>query len=127
VVFNVADAERSLEFYTGKLGLRAERVEDFRGGRVPFPSVRVNASTILDFFPPPYSHAAPGGSNVNHIALTIANSPEEIRAFLKARGIEIEREMTGNFGAQGDGAHAFHVMDPDGNMLELQSYGGGVR
>ena len=127
VVFNVADPERSLEFYTGKLGLCPERAQEFRDGKIPFPSVRVNANTILDFFPPSYSHAAPGGNNVNHIALTIANSAGEIRAFLQARGIEIVREMTGNFGAQGDGAHAFHVMDPDGNMLELQSYDGGAR
>ena len=30
--------------------------------------------------------------------------------------------MTGNFGAQGDTAHSFHIVDPDGNLLELQSY-----
>jgi hypothetical protein len=30
--------------------------------------------------------------------------------------------MTGNFGAQGDTAHSFQVFDPDGNLLELQSY-----
>lgn len=122
VVFNVADAERSLRFYAETLGLRPERVEEFRAGSVPFPSVRVNAQTIIDLFPPEYHRATPGGNNVNHIALTFANRPEEIETFLNERGVPIVREMTGNFGAQGDTAHAFHIVDPDGNMLELHAY-----
>jgi catechol 2,3-dioxygenase-like lactoylglutathione lyase family enzyme len=122
VVFNVADPERSLRFYCGMLGLRAERADAYRAGTVPFPSVRVSDQTIIDFFPPSYHHARPGGNNVNHIALTAANTPREIEAFLRERGVEIVREMTGNFGAQGEGAHAFHVLDPDGNMLEIHAY-----
>lgn len=122
VVYNVADPERSLRFYIDMLGLQGERVDEFRAGLVPFPSVRVNAHTIIDFFPPQYHQTEPGGNNVNHIALTVSNTPDEIEAFLRERHIAIVREMTGNFGAQGDGAHAFHIADPDGNMLELHAY-----
>lgn len=122
IVFNVADVERSLEFYADRLGLQPERVDEFRAGKVPFPSVRINAGTIIDFFPPAYHKTAPGGQNVNHIALTLENTPAQIAAYLNERGIAIVREMTGNFGAQGDTAHAFHVFDPDGNMLELHAY-----
>jgi catechol 2,3-dioxygenase-like lactoylglutathione lyase family enzyme len=120
--FNVSDPERSLQFYAGTLGLQPLRFDEFRAGKVPFPSVRVNAETILDFFPPEYHRETPGGRNVNHVALTLADTPAQIEAFLKERGIEIVLEMTGNFGAQGDNAHAFHVLDPDGNMLELHAY-----
>ena len=122
VGFNVADPERSLRFYAGTLGLQPERVEEFRAGNVPFPSVRVSEETILDFFPPEHHRVRPGGNNVNHIALTFENTPAQIEAFLRERQIDIVREMTGNFGALGDTAHAFHVMDPDGNMLELHAY-----
>jgi catechol 2,3-dioxygenase-like lactoylglutathione lyase family enzyme len=122
VVFNVSDTERSLGFYAETLGLSPERVDEFRAGSVPFPSVRVNAETIIDLFPPEYHRAQPGGNNVNHIALTLANTPREIEAFLRARGIPVVREMTGNFGARGDTAHAFHVRDPDGNLVELHAY-----
>ncbi len=122
VVFNVSDPERTLRFFAGTLGLAPERVDEYRAGKVPFPSVRVNAETIVDFFPPEYHRTAPGGNNVNHIALTVAQTPTEIEAFLTASGIPIVREMTGNFGAQGDTAHAFHVADPDGNVLELHAY-----
>ena len=122
VVYNVFDVERSLEFYAGVLGLQPERVEAFRAGTVPFPSVRVNSETIIDLFPPQYHLSERGGNNVNHIALTLANTPAQIEAFLNSRGIAIEREMTENFGARGDTAHAFHVTDPDGNTIELHAY-----
>jgi catechol 2,3-dioxygenase-like lactoylglutathione lyase family enzyme len=123
VVFNVADPERSLRFYSESLGLTPERVDDYRAGRVPFPSVRVNDRTIVDFLKRE-NGAMPRWENVDHIALTFANTPDEIRAFLDERKIPIAKEMTGNFGAQGDTAHSFHVHDPDGNVLELQAYSG---
>jgi catechol 2,3-dioxygenase-like lactoylglutathione lyase family enzyme len=122
VAYNVSDVERSLRFYAGVLGLHAERVDEFRAGTVPFPSVRVNAETIIDLFPPEYHRCEPRGHNVNHIALTAADTPAQIEAFLKRQGVPIAREMTGNFGAHGDTAHAFHVTDPDGNTIELHAY-----
>lgn len=124
VVLNVSDAELSLAFYAGILGLRPERVDEFRSGRVPFPSVRVDARTIIDLLDPEHRGTTPPDRNLNHIALALGNAPPEIAEFLKERGIAIEREMTGNFGAQGDTAHSFHVFDPDGNLLELQAYEG---
>src|ERR1700729_2403268 len=122
VVLNVSDAERSLAFYAGILGLRPERTDEFRSGRVPFPSVRVDAGTIVDFLDPAHRDAAPADRNLNHIALALGNAPAETAEFLKERGIPIVRERPGNFGAQGDTAHSFHVFDPDGNLLELQAY-----
>ena len=122
VVFNVADVERSLQFYTETLGLKPERAEEFRVGAAPFPSVRVNSETIIDLFPPEYHRSKPRGNNVNHITLTVNTPPEQIKAYLGERGVKILREMTGNFGAQGNTAHAFQVSDPDGNTIELHAY-----
>ncbi len=122
VVLNVSDAHRSLAFYAGVLGLRPERTDEFNSGRVPFPSVRIDPHTIVDFLDPAHRDATPPDRNLNHIALVLANAPAEIAQFLNERGIPIVREMTGNFGAQGDTAHSFHVFDPDGNLLELQAY-----
>jgi catechol 2,3-dioxygenase-like lactoylglutathione lyase family enzyme len=122
IVLNVADAERSLAFYAGILGLRPERTDEFRSGRVPFPSVRVDAGTILDFLDRAHRDPTLPSRNLNHIALALGNAPSEIAKCLKERNLPIVREMTGNFGAQGDTAHSFHVFDPDGNLLELQSY-----
>ncbi|MGB8910485.1 MAG: VOC family protein [Candidatus Cybelea sp.] len=122
IVLNVSDAQRSLAFYAGILGLRPERTDEFRSGRVPFPSVRIDAGTIVDFLDPVHRDPTLPSRNLNHIALALGNAPSEISEFLNERNVPIVREMTGNFGAQGDTAHSFHVFDPDGNLLELQSY-----
>jgi catechol 2,3-dioxygenase-like lactoylglutathione lyase family enzyme len=122
VVFNVADPERSVAFYSETLGFPTERLDKFRAGTVPFPSVRLNSTTIVDFLPRNANSEASANHNVNHIALTFANTPEEIKAFLEERGVEIVREMVDNFGAQGETAHSFHIKDPDANVLELQAY-----
>jgi catechol 2,3-dioxygenase-like lactoylglutathione lyase family enzyme len=124
VVFNVADAERSLRFYGETLGLEMVRVEEYRAGKAPFPSVRINDSTIIDFFPPDYHGVDPGGNNVNHIALSVDAPPQDLEAFLIERNIAIVRRMTENFAARGTAHVAFHIADPDGNLLELHTYHG---
>src|SRR5690348_773123 len=48
IVLNVQDVERSLELYTGSLGLTAERVDGWRRGELPFPSVRVDEGILID-------------------------------------------------------------------------------
>ena len=51
IVLNVGDIHRSLKFYIEVLGLQAERLEEFKAGKVGFPSVRINGDTIIDLFP----------------------------------------------------------------------------
>ncbi len=53
IVLNVGDIHRSLKFYTDVLGLQAERLDEFKAGKVGFPSVRINGDTIIDLFPTP--------------------------------------------------------------------------
>src|SRR5439155_12017769 len=48
IVLNVADIDRSLGFYTDVLGLKPERVEQFKKGEVGFPSVRISEGTLID-------------------------------------------------------------------------------
>ena len=48
VVLWVEDPKRALEFYVDVIGLEAVRAEDFEKGKAPFPSVRVNDTTIID-------------------------------------------------------------------------------
>ena len=51
IVLNMDDEETMLDFYTRVLELHPERLAEYRAGTVPFPSVRLNADTIIDFFP----------------------------------------------------------------------------
>jgi catechol 2,3-dioxygenase-like lactoylglutathione lyase family enzyme len=112
VVVNTADIERSLTFYCDVLGLEPVRVDEWRRGEVFFPSVRVNAATIIDLFP-----AERTGENVNHFCLVV---DDDIDA-LVTRFPEASRHE-GLFGAQGY-ASSVYTSDPDGNTVELRSYG----
>ena len=75
IVLNVSDIDRSLEFYTEVLGLKGERVEEFRAGKVSFPSVRITDTTIIDLFPNKdrASNAGPEQAvrNLNHFCLVV--------------------------------------------------------
>ena len=75
IVLNVGDIEQSLEFYTEVLGLSGERVDEFKAGKVGFPSVRINAGTIIDLFPNKERSAPRAGAkvdgNLNHFCLVV--------------------------------------------------------
>ena len=114
IVLNVADVERSIAFYCDELGLAGERIEAWRRQEVFFPSVRVNASTIVDLL-------ATGrtGANVDHFCLVVA--PTDFDA-LKASGrFEVVDGPDRRFGARGDGT-SLYIRDPDGNTVELRYY-----
>ena len=51
IVLNVNDDEQMIAFYTNVLMLAPERLEEYRAGDAPFPSVRLNSDTIMDLFP----------------------------------------------------------------------------
>lgn len=121
VVLNVADVERSLAFYTGVLGLQPERADAFRRGEVKFPSVRVNAGTIIDLFPPAMHADGAGGRNVNHICFVASTPPAQLRSELERSGTGIEERMEQNFGARGY-ATSYYVRDPDANLIEIRTY-----
>jgi len=112
VVVNSTDIERALAWYCDVLGLEPINVEEWRRGDRFFPSVRVNAGTIIDLFP-----AERTGENVNHYCLVI--EPEDLDA-LSSQFPDAHR-VDHNFGAQGYGS-SIYVHDPDGNTIELKVY-----
>ncbi len=112
VVVNCADVERSIAWYCGVLGLAPERVDEWRRGEVPFPSARIDASTLIDLFP-----AEPRGKNVDHVCLVI--EPDDLDVL--AERFPGARRADGLFGARGY-ASSLYVEDPDGNTIELRCY-----
>ena len=112
VVINTSNTDALLAFYCDELGLEPVRVDEWRRGEVLFPSVRVNAETIIDLFP-----ADRSGVNVNHICLVI--EPDDLDA-IATRFPDAQR-ADGLFGAQGF-ASSVYITDPDGNTVELRSY-----
>ncbi|MFI5803748.1 VOC family protein [Streptomyces sp. NPDC051561] len=114
LVLNVTDVERSLAFYTGPLGLEPVRVEEWRAGKVPFPSVRITPSTIIDLFSRPR-----GESNVDHICLTV--DPLDWQQVIESGRFTVLDGPVPRFGARGD-AQSLYIQDPDGNTVELRWY-----
>ncbi|WP_328450562.1 VOC family protein [Streptomyces sp. NBC_00386] len=114
LVLNVEDVERSLAFYTGLLGLEPVRVDEWRHGRAPFPSVRVTAETIIDLT----AHSR-GGSNVDHICLTV--EPLDWDQVIASGSFTVLEGPVKRFGARGN-ATSVYVQDPDGNTVELRWY-----
>jgi catechol 2,3-dioxygenase-like lactoylglutathione lyase family enzyme len=112
VVLNVADAERSLAFYTGALGLAPLRVDEWRRGEAPFPSVRVTSSFILDLL-----ETARTGVNADHLCLVV----DTVDLAAVAEGFTVVDGPATRFGAQGEGM-SLYVLDPDGNTVELRHY-----
>ncbi|MEV5516561.1 VOC family protein [Streptomyces flaveolus] len=117
LVLNVADVERSLAFYTGPLGLDPVRVEEWRDGKVPFPSVRVSPTTIIDLVEAPADGER--GSNVDHICLVV--EPLDWQQVVDSGVFTVLDGPGERFGARGT-AVSLYVEDPDGNTVELRWY-----
>lgn len=114
LVLNVADVERSLRFYCGLLGLSAERVEQWRAGEVPFPSVRVTPDTIIDLVQRPR-----GEANVDHICLVV--EPLNWHDVIASGVFTVLEGPVERYGARGE-AISVYVQDPDRNTVELRWY-----
>ena len=125
IVLNVGDIERSLSFYTGVLGLKGERVEEFKSGKVGFPSVRINDGTIIDLFPTPSAPQAGGeknSGNLNHFCLVVgATDFSGIVEYLAANQIAVRDGPVSRWGARGR-ATSVYFLDPDGNEVEIRCY-----
>ncbi|MFD4633331.1 VOC family protein [Streptomyces sp. NPDC058284] len=119
LVLNVADIERSLAFYAGPLGLEPVRVEEWRAGKVPFPSVRVSPTTIIDLVTPSDARPEESGSNVDHICLAV--EPLDWQEVIDSGDFDVVDGPGERFGARGT-ALSLYVRDPDGNTVELRWY-----
>jgi catechol 2,3-dioxygenase-like lactoylglutathione lyase family enzyme len=114
LVLNVEDVERSLAFYCGPLGLEPVRLEEWRSGKAPFPSVRVSPVSIIDLVQGPR-----GESNVDHICLAV--EPLDWRQVIDSGVFTVVDGPGRRFGARGHG-ESVYVLDPDGNTVELRWY-----
>jgi len=127
IVLNVRDIDRSLSFYTGILGLTPERLDEFKAGKVGFPSVRITGDTIIDLFP--IKGPAAGtisaekvAGNLNHFCMVIGTDDfSGIVEYLKQKEIPIREGPVSRWGARGR-ATSVYFLDPDGNEIELRCY-----
>ena len=116
IVLNCADVERSLAWYCDRLGLTPVRVDEWRSGRAPFPSIRVDNRTIIDLLASERS-----GVNVDHVCLVVERT--DLHTVAQSGSFEVigDGPVDGLFGARGP-ATSLYVRDPDANTVELRCY-----
>ena len=119
----VKDVEASLRFYSELLGLKTERVDEWRKGEIGFPSVRLNADTLIDFF---LSEKKVDNENKeinqDHFCLVIEPTDmEHLKTRLEELGVRIHAGPGKRWGVHGD-ATSLYMYDPDQNVVELRHY-----
>ena len=123
IVLRVKDVEESLRFYTEILGMESERVDQWRAGEIRFPSARINADTIIDFFGSDQEPIGKeGAKNQDHYCMVIEKTDmEALKARFEAIGVDIQAGPGKRWGSHGDGI-SLYIYDPDNNVVELRHY-----
>lgn len=125
IVLNVQDMDRILDFYINVLGLPGERLEEFQKGEVPFPSVRVNADTLIDLFPIAEQGETTAGDQraiLNHFCMVIDKTDMAgVIAHLEQHGVAIAEGPATRWGAHGN-ATSIYFFDPEGRKIEIRYY-----
>ena len=117
IVLRVSDVERSLRWYSERLGLAPVRVDEWRAGDCPFPSVRVSAETIIDLIS---GEVDLGTRNLDHFCVVV--SAEDLESVRTSDEFEVVRDPEFElYGARGY-ADGLYISDPDGNEIELRAY-----
>jgi catechol 2,3-dioxygenase-like lactoylglutathione lyase family enzyme len=121
IVLRSPDVERSIQFYSGVLGMAAVRADEWREGKVRFPSVRLNEGTIIDLFPMEPGKTFSETQQLAHFCIVLEPGQLAVaREAIKSAGIEIEIEAT-RWGARGN-AESFYFQGPEGVQIELREY-----
>jgi catechol 2,3-dioxygenase-like lactoylglutathione lyase family enzyme len=116
IVLHVADVQRALDWYCGKLGLQPLRAAEYRAGLVPFPSVQVAPGVIIDLD----GRGERTGENLAHFCLEV--DPLDLYHLTKSGAFEQIAGPFRRWGARGE-ADLVYITDPDGNVIELRHYG----
>ena len=123
IVLRVKDVEETMRFYSGVLGMPLERVDQWRAGEVRFPSARLNADTIIDFFASDQEPIGKDGvRNQDHYCMVIEPTDmEALKSKFEGLGVEIQSGPGTRWGSHGDGI-SLYIYDPDNNVVELRHY-----
>lgn len=118
MVLEVRDLDRSEHFYREVIGLPLANRWDGEDGRDAV-FLEIGPHAFLGLWPPESGgeHAIAGGRGGAHVHFALLveyGTLPALRAHVEAQGVAIidERDF-------GNGNHAFYVLDPDGNVLEL--------
>ena len=114
VVLTSPEPERLVAWYADELGMEVLRLEEWRRGEVPFVSLRVSPTFLVDVM-----RGERTGVNVDHLALEVLDV--DLEELATSGRFRVEMGPADLYGAQGVG-RGLYVRDPDGNLVELRTY-----
>lgn len=128
IVLNVTDVDAMVRFYVDVLQLAPERLEAYRKGQVPFPSLRIHPDTIIDLFPRSMwdreGTEKSDPPNLNHFCLALLKAEwTALRDRLAAHGVPLEEGPVSRWGAHGTGT-SIYFRDPENILIEARYYEG---
>ncbi|MGH9227596.1 MAG: VOC family protein [Acidimicrobiales bacterium] len=115
LVLVVSDVERTLAWYGRHAGLAGVRVEEWRNDEAPFPSVRVDDTTIIDLVP---GDTGAARGHLDHVCFVV--SPSDLGRLASDPELDVV-DRGERFGARGLG-DSIYVHDPDGLLVEFRCY-----
>jgi catechol 2,3-dioxygenase-like lactoylglutathione lyase family enzyme len=121
IVLTVFDLERTLDFYARVLGMEPVTFAEGRRG-LAFGRQKLNLHQAGREFEPKALRPAPGAIDVCFIA---ADPLEDVIAMLEEHGVAIIEGPVAKTGALGP-MTSVYFRDPDGNLIEVSSYPGGL-
>lgn len=114
VVLTVRDIDRTVDFYTRALGMRAIAFGDGRRG-LAFGDQKLNLHPAGREFEPKARVPTPGSVDL----CLVTDAPlDDVRERLAALGIAIEVGPVAKVGARAL-LRSIYVRDPDGNLIEI--------
>jgi len=108
------EVETLIAWYRDELGLQPERLDEWRREEVPFVSLRVNPTTLIDVFAGDRT-----GENINHVAFVVEGV--DVDELAASGRFDIVMGPADLFGARGNG-RGVYIRDPSGNLVELRTY-----
>jgi catechol 2,3-dioxygenase-like lactoylglutathione lyase family enzyme len=114
IVLRCTDVEATLAWYLDELGLSPVRVDEWRRGDAPFPSVRISGDTIIDLIRGQH----PDG-RLDHFCLVV--DQVDLAALATSGRFDVVEGPAMRYGARGLGT-SLYVRDPDGAIVELRHY-----
>jgi catechol 2,3-dioxygenase-like lactoylglutathione lyase family enzyme len=118
LVLVVSDVEQALAWFGRHAGLAAERVDEWRAGDLPFPSLRIDEATIIDLIPG--ADPADGRGHLDHLCFVVDRA--DLDALAADPALEIV-DRGPRSGARGTG-DSVYVRGPDDLLVEFRTYEG---
>jgi lactoylglutathione lyase len=112
---NVSDIDRSIDFYTGKLGLKLTSRREVKQNNAEIAFLKDESGGAIELTRWRDKKSLAEGDNFDHIAFAVDDVTAEIER-LRAVGVAIAMEP---FSLQGSKSTIAFIKDPDGNWLEL--------